>query len=79
MFRRMPYIQLWKGSYRFRRRVPDHLKPIAADRSRHLSTDVITAPLKQPKSLRRGLPRQAGEPFKLSLGHAWNMARPTPI
>ncbi len=28
MFRRMPYVQLWKGSYRFRRRVPDHLKSI---------------------------------------------------
>ena len=24
----MPYVQPWKGSYRFRRRVPDHLKPI---------------------------------------------------
>ena len=28
MARYMPYVQLWKGSYRFRRRVPDHLKPI---------------------------------------------------
>jgi hypothetical protein len=28
MVRRMPYVQQWKGSYRFRRRVPDHLKPI---------------------------------------------------
>ncbi len=28
MVRHMPYIQLWKGSYRFRRRVPDLLKPI---------------------------------------------------
>jgi hypothetical protein len=28
MIRRMPYVQQWKGSYRFRRRVPDHLKPI---------------------------------------------------
>ena len=28
MVRYMPYVQQWKGSYRFRRRVPDHLKPI---------------------------------------------------
>ena len=28
MVRHMPYVQQWKGSYRFRRRVPDHLKPI---------------------------------------------------
>ena len=28
MGRRMPYVQLWKGSYRFRRRVPDHLKSL---------------------------------------------------
>jgi integrase len=28
MVRRMPYVQPWKGSYRFRRRVPGHLKPI---------------------------------------------------
>ena len=28
MVRRMPYVQLWKGTYRFRRRVPDHLKSI---------------------------------------------------
>ena len=25
MFGKMPYVQPWKGSYRFRRRVPDHL------------------------------------------------------
>ena len=25
VFARMPYVQPWKGSYRFRRRVPDHL------------------------------------------------------
>ena len=28
MVRRMPYVQQWKGSYRFRISVPDHLKPI---------------------------------------------------
>jgi len=28
MARYMPYVQFWKGSYRFRRRVPDHLKTI---------------------------------------------------
>jgi len=31
MVRHMPYVQQWKGSYRFRRRVPDHLKPIIGE------------------------------------------------
>lgn len=28
----MPYVQPWKGSYRFRRRVPDHLRAIIGKR-----------------------------------------------
>jgi hypothetical protein len=30
---RMPYAQLWRGSYRFRRRVPDHLGDVIGKRA----------------------------------------------
>jgi hypothetical protein len=42
----------------------------SADRSRHLSTDVVTSSLKRTDDLRSDPPRQARELFNLGLVHA---------
>jgi hypothetical protein len=51
----------------------------SADRSRHLSTNVVTPSLKRTDDLRSDPSREARELFNLGLGHPWNMAWRAPI
>jgi hypothetical protein len=51
----------------------------SADRSRHLSTNVVTPSLKRTDDLRSDPSREARELFNLGLVHPRNMAWRAPI
>src|ERR1700730_4249812 len=51
----------------------------SADRSRHLSTDVVTPSLKRTNDLRSNPPRQARELSILVSSMHWNLAWQAPI